>query len=117
MKPSKPSPRMEQKYKQIIGEFKRNAIAKYRNQIDSIRVYGSVARDQATGDSDIDLLVITKRENIKLAKDIVGIGFELLIKHHIYPSVKVYSRREFQNKKKDKIPFILNVLKEGIQIA
>jgi predicted nucleotidyltransferase len=49
---------MEEKYQWATDEFVRRALEKYKDKIDSIILFGSVAREEAKEDSDIDVLVV-----------------------------------------------------------
>jgi len=45
-------------YQEAVDEFVRRALSRYGAEIASIFLFGSVARGDATEDSDIDILVI-----------------------------------------------------------
>ena len=47
-------------YKQILNKFKRKLLARYKDNIISLVLFGSVARGTAGKESDIDVLIILK---------------------------------------------------------
>lgn len=46
------------KYRKAVDEFVERVLDKYSDRIDSIILFGSVARGEAKEESDIDILVI-----------------------------------------------------------
>jgi len=49
---------IQEKYRKDADEFVRRALKNYSKQIESIILFGFVARGDAREDSDIDILVI-----------------------------------------------------------
>ena len=70
---------------------------KYEDKIDSIILFGSVARGEAKEDSDIDILVVIKKKNVKDMKEIYGIAFEVSMEYLLDVSPKVYGINEISN--------------------
>ncbi len=54
---------MNKKIDNLLTEIKR--ISKNYSEIESVIVFGSVARDQAGNESDLDICIVLKNENIK----------------------------------------------------
>ena len=50
---------IQKKYRGAVEEFVRRVLERYRDKIDSIILFGSVARGEAKEDSDIDVLIVT----------------------------------------------------------
>jgi len=77
------------------------------NKIDFAFVYGSVATESENTESDIDLMIIGDPELNKLNSKIKDIeeAYERTVNY------VVYSKKEFNERKKNKTHFILNVLK------
>lgn len=64
--------------------------------VSNIRVFGSVARGDATPESDVDLLVAFDSERYtgfdlggfqQRASDLLGCRVDIVMDHHIYPSL------------------------------
>ena len=68
---------IQEKFKRPVEEFVRKALEKYGDKIDEIILFGSVAREEAREDSDIDILLITKKEDFRLRRALIGIAFDI----------------------------------------
>lgn len=99
-----------------INNFKKNVLKNFGEQIESIILFGSVARKEYSMNSDIDMLIVTKKNKPKLAKNIVGIGFEEFLSTGWYVSTKVMDKKTYTHLLKIKTPFIKNILNEGVII-
>jgi predicted nucleotidyltransferase len=107
---------IEERYKKAVDEFLRRVLDKYRDKIDGIILFGSVARGAAAGDSDVDILVVVKERNLADMKEIYGIAFEVSLKHSVEVSPKVYGAREVLKRLELGAPFINEVLHEGVAL-
>jgi len=103
------------RYRQAAEEFAKKVVAELGDQVDSIVLYGSVARGEAREDSDIDVLVISPDpEAIRnQISDVRGdfnheTGYEFLI------SLAQYSRDRLTKTRERGSPFIEEVLHDGI---
>ena len=77
------------------------------NDVTSIGVFGSMARGEATGKSDIDVLIIGKIDENRLLREINQL--EKVLKREV--NYSIFQRDEFKHKLKDKDPFIKDLLK------
>ncbi len=92
----------------IAKGFAKEAGARFP-QITSVILYGSVARGQDTGDSDIDLLVLTRRKaGIERGLDEMVTDYILEKSELAVPMV--YTEKEFKNRDS---PFHREVLRDG----
>jgi predicted nucleotidyltransferase len=94
-------------------EFKDEILKKHKSRITSIVLFGSVARNEARKDSDIDILIITKSKKLDLMEDVSEISFSELLNHKVFISAKVFGLKEWNRLKRLKTPFVKNVLKDG----
>jgi predicted nucleotidyltransferase len=94
-------------------EFVEKVLDKYSDRIDSIILFGSVARGEAKEESDIDILVIWKGDEAEGWRAMTGLAFDVLLDEEEYISVKVLGLEDL----KAENPFIKNVMREGIKIA
>ncbi len=106
---------MEQKTKKIVEEFVRRIKEKYGEKIEEAILFGSYARGDYTGGSDIDIIVITDKEDFRLRRDIIGMTSDIFLKEKFDISVKVISRGDFEEHRG--AGFIKNVLREGEVLA
>jgi len=103
-------------YQEAVDEFVRRAREKYEDKIDSIILFGSVAREEAKEDSDIDILVVVNERNIEDMKEINGIAFEVSMELSQSISPKIYAVNEIVNRLEIGAPFINEVLKDGVPL-
>ena len=108
--------KIQERYQRAVNEFVRRAVEKYKDKIDEIILFGSVARGEAEEDSDIDILVVVKERNIEDMKEIYGIAFEVSMEHSLGISPKVYGASEVLNRIEIGAPFITEVLKDGVPL-
>ena len=101
------------KYRKAVDEFVEKVLDKYSDRIDSIILFGSVARGEAKEESDIDILVIWKGDEAEGWRAMTGLAFDVLLDEEEYISVKVLGLEDL----KAENPFIKNVMREGIKIA
>ena len=107
---------LQKRYRKPIEEFVRRALEWYRDRIEDIILFGSVARGEGKEDSDVDILVVVKERNIEDMKEIVGIAFEVSMEHSQDISPKIYTVNEILNRIEMGAPFIKEVLKEGVSL-
>lgn len=101
------------KIKQVLGEFKQALEVLYGEQLASLVLYGSVARNEATEDSDVDVLVVLKGQ-IKATTEIRrmgNIGTKLLLQYDELISVVPMSQQDFFYRDS---PLLLNIRQDGI---
>ncbi len=96
-----------------MKEFVRRALIRYEDKIDSIILFGSVARGEAKEESDIDILVIWKGDEAEGWRAMTGLAFDVLLDEEEYISTKVLGLDDL----KAENPFIKNVMKEGVKIV
>lgn len=91
----------------------------FGDKLDSALLYGSYARGEQTGDSDIDIMVLANvpREDLSsYKKPFISLTSELGLIHDVVVTVTLKDTETF-NKYLDAVPFYANVKKEGIRIA
>jgi len=103
------------KSEKSVNEFVRRALEKYGDKIDSIILFGSVARGEAREESDIDVLIVTKKEDFRVRRALVGLAFDVLLETRENISVKALSKEEFERHKK--FSFLRNVISEGVKVV
>jgi len=75
-----------------VDEFVRRALERYEDKIEDIVLFGSVARGEAGEESDIDILIVTKKEDFRLRRALIGIAFDILLETGENISVKAYQK-------------------------
>ncbi len=98
-------------------EFLKIAKQNHGDKIDHIILFGSLARGEATEESDIDILVITSGNRFEMQKNLSGIAVDILLKTGEYISAKAVSTEEYSFMKKIKTGFYQNIAKEGVVVG
>lgn len=110
-------------YQQKTPEF----LIKYVKRISTIlqddfiaaKLYGSFARGEQTDDSDIDIVIFTKKtqdQYISLMKKIVDVTMEYNDKYNVWIS-PVFQNYELFKQREKIVPYYQNIQKEGIRIG
>jgi predicted nucleotidyltransferase len=101
------------RYRQAAVEFARRVVASLGKQIDSIVLYGSVARGEATGDSDIDVLIVSPDpKSVRGRVSELRLDFDCETEFEYFITLAHYKRDEFLSQ--TGFPFIQEVLQDGV---
>ena len=103
--------------KNVLETFVKTLKEKYGDKIESIILFGSVARGDDRGNSDVDVLIITKEDSFKMQRLISEIVVDILLKTGVYISAKVLSSSEFDFLKRINSSFYRNISREGITVG
>jgi len=106
---------LQKEYREAVEEFVRRVLERYKDKIESIILFGSVARGEAKEDSDIDVLIVVKKEDFKLRRALIGVAFDILLETGKNISVKVLSKNEFEDRRN--FSFLRNIISEGVKLA
>ena len=99
----------------MVNQVKKHLIERYGDKIREIILYGSHARDEATKDSDIDLLVLVD-DSVNpsdVRRSLSDLLFDILLEKRELISVIVLPKSFFENYN---YPIVINVRKEGIRV-
>lgn len=102
----------------LLDEMKEELVqgltAIFQNNISMIILYGSVARNEATNESDIDIAIIIKEEmDNQTKKQFISWAADMDIRYEKVFSI-VDIREENMKKWERILPFYQNIRKEGI---
>ena len=107
--------KIQKRFQEPVREFVKVALEKYGEKIESIILFGSVARGEAKEDSDIDILIVTKNEDFRLRRALIGIAFDIQLQTEENISVKALSKNEFEGRRN--FSFLRNVISEGVKVV
>ena len=93
-----------------IKNFTKKAKELLKENLVDILIYGSVARGEAKFDSDIDVIVVVKRNEFKTQMKLATLAFDILMQTGEYISVQTMKSKELD---RDTI-FLHNVRREAI---
>ena len=102
--------KIQERYQRAVDEFVRIVVEQYKDRVDEIILFGSVARGEAEEGSDIDILVIGDAS----LEELVDISFPILLEHGENISAKDMNKDHFNFLVREGYSFIRNVLEEGI---
>ncbi len=97
----------------ILKEFRAGVEVLYNERLKGIILYGSWARDEATQDSDIDLVVVLAGD-VAPGKDIdrmIDMITDINLKHGVLLAVCPVSEEDYNTTNS---PLLLNVRREGV---
>ena len=97
----------------LAREFAQEVKGKYKGNIHSIVLFGSVAKGKEKKGSDIDLLVISKKRIYSGLKEPIS----KILKKGVVPEVLNLSVSEFNKMKERGSPLYFTIHEEGIKIA
>lgn len=98
-------------YKLTLKNLKERLVRESGDKLDSLVLYGSVARGDYGRESDIDILVIL--EDKKLEEKVSDIRYDVDIKNDTVTTFFIVTPSEIERIIQKGFPFINNVLKEG----
>lgn len=106
--------KLQRRYEKILETFRSRALKELGDRIHLIILYGSVARGEATKDSDIDVLVVSRDKEVE--EKISDVGYEVDFENNFETFITpIYlTTDELEHRVKVGSPFILEILKEGV---
>ena len=107
-------PYIKMNSKEIAREFARESVKKYADEIVGIVLFGSAARGDDRGESDIDVLVITEGDWYDMLKKLSSISINELLEHGKYISIKTLARDDLKRNIRLETGFIENIKSEGM---
>ena len=97
-------------YRQVLAQ-------QFPGLVEQIVIFGSKARETATADSDLDVLVVICRGDWKLKDLVAAPGYELSIGTDVVPSIMIYTQDEWEQRRLDGAPFWQTVNREGVVVG
>ena len=85
----------------------------FKTDLERIILFGSHVRGRATKESDLDLLIIIKRENKDLRNQIIDLAYELILKYGVDIAPAIFNSKEWTALTKKPTSFAYLVLKDG----
>jgi predicted nucleotidyltransferase len=101
---------MNKSHNLAVERFTSKAKKMLKTNLIDILIYGSVARGKPKEESDIDIIVVVKRNTFKTQMKLAALAFDILMETGEYISVQALKSRDFE---RDTI-FLHNVRQEAI---
>lgn len=89
---------------------------RFGDQMVDVRLFGSRARGEARPGSDIDVLVILDTSAPPAFDEARGLGFDILLAHGVFLSIRVMSRQHWQTLAEMGSLFYRNLERDGISL-
>ena len=86
------------------------------SEVIDIQLFGSKARGDATPESDVDVLVVVRRDEPKLIDALYDLLLDVCLDHDVYISLKIFSEAEYERLNHPRTPFMQNVVREGVAL-
>lgn len=86
------------------------------SEVVDVQLFGSKARGDATPESDVDVLVVVRRDEPKLIDALYDLLLDACPSHNVYISLKVFSEAEYERLNHPRTPFMQNVAREGVAL-
>jgi predicted nucleotidyltransferase len=82
------------------------------SEVVDVQLFGSKARGDATPESDVDVLVVVRRDEPRL----IDALYDLLLDACLDHDLKVFSEAEYERLNHPRTPFMQNVAREGVAL-
>jgi predicted nucleotidyltransferase len=106
---------MNSKNKKILTELKTNLFSLLGKELNEIILFGSHAHNKATKDSDVDILIILKKQyDWKKKRMIRDICYETGLKYGVLIDSKIISIYELNYSPKGMHPLYRDAIEKGI---
>jgi predicted nucleotidyltransferase len=102
--------------KEIAKEFADRILSRFKDRIEKIILFGSVARGESGANSDIDILVVTRQKDIGTMKEICGVAYDVSIRHFTAISQKFYPHDKIVRSLRVMTPFIEEILNDEVPL-
>ena len=109
--------KLTQEEEQWLRNYQQILIRRFPGLIEQIVIFGSKARETATADSDLDILIVIREGGWRLKDLITEPGYELSLGTDVVPSIMVYTREEWEQHRRDEAPFWQTVHRDGVVVA
>jgi len=101
-------------YAKAVEQLKNRLVRELGDKIDSIILYGSVAKNTASEESDIDVLVVARDDEIGLYDKISKIRTQVDLENNTLTALVYVTCEELEHYAKLGSPFMKSVSEEGI---
>jgi len=102
---------------QVVATIASTMIAWNEKSVTDVILFGSTARGEATIESDIDLLILTENAEPWIVRQrLYDLIYPIIPALGVDISLIVINKNDFIRMAKDKEPFALSIISEGIQL-
>ncbi len=102
---------------QWLKDYQQLLVQRFPGLVERIVIFGSKARETATADSDLDILLVIRGGGWQLKDQVTEPGYELSVGTNVVPSIMVYTQEEWEQYQRDEAPFWQTVTRDGVVVA
>lgn len=104
--------------KKVISEYIDLIRKRFPDKVSEIILFGSKARGDSHGESDIDILIVIDTEDKKIRREIQDLCWDVMFDNDFkaFISPVIFFKKEYGQYKKWNSSFLYNVSKEGISL-
>ena len=97
-----------------LAAYVARAARLYPDEILSITLYGSQARGDAKAESDIDVLVVVRRDTPALRQALTDLAWQVQFEYGVVISDIIRNDEQFNRMRAHRFPFYQNIEREGV---
>jgi predicted nucleotidyltransferase len=97
-----------------LAAYVARAVRLHPDEILSITLYGSQARGDAKTESDIDVLVVVRRDSSALRQALTDLAWQVQFEYGVVISDIIRSIEQFNRMRANRFPFYQNIEREGV---
>lgn len=109
-------PKLADNERKALLELKKRLKEKFGDRLKKVILYGSKARGDSEPYSDIDIVVEFSNVDMETERMVEDISCEVSSEYDVLTICLVYSTAKLRQRKRLWMPFIENVIREGILI-
>ena len=107
---------LRRREKKAIELFKARLTERLPDEKVELLLFGSKARGDNRRGSDIDLMVLLNHGTEEVTRSVYDVLTRTQLETDVYLSLKPITRRIFASWKRDRTPFVCNVLKDAVAV-
>jgi len=108
--------RLTKEQKAAVFAYLRILQEKYRDKIEQVVLFGSVARGEFDEESDVDIMIVLKNGSRRLRDEISMASFDLILRNNVILSPMVMDRKTYEWHKKYRDPLYNSIKRDGIDL-
>jgi predicted nucleotidyltransferase len=110
-------PHLAPNEKAALDRYIVNIRERFPENVLSVTLFGSKARGDARAESDIDLLVLVKKENREIRSELWRMASDVSLECNVVLSVRVYARARWAESRRIRLPLYRAIVADGVPLT